>query len=212
MSTSTSKKHASQARRAAHVAAARRRAQRRMWAVRGGAGAIAAVIVVLILLALASREREDPETAVSATATADVTEFDVPSRDHVTADVDYPQSPPVGGDHDAAWQTCGTYYEPVRDENAVHSMEHGAVWITYRPGLDQAQVDTLVEAASGQTHLLVTPRDDLGSPIVLSAWGRQLAVDTADDESVARFIREFQEGPETPELGAPCSGGIGTPG
>jgi hypothetical protein len=47
--------------------------------------------------------------------------------------VDYPQSPPVGGPHNPIWQNCGFYSKPVRDEYAVHSMEHGAVWITYSP-------------------------------------------------------------------------------
>ncbi len=65
--------------------------------------------------------------------------------DHVKGSVDYMQSPPVGGDHASIWQNCGFYSEPVRNETAVHSMEHGAVWITYRPGLPTEQVDKLRE-------------------------------------------------------------------
>ena len=68
--------------------------------------------------------------------------------DHVKGSVDYMQSPPVGGDHASIWQNCGFYSEPVRNETAVHSMEHGAVWITYRPGLPTEQVDKLRELAT----------------------------------------------------------------
>ena len=53
------------------------------------------------------------------------------SRNHVTTKVSYPLTPPVGGDHAATPQNCGIYTDPVANENAVHSMEHGAVWVTY---------------------------------------------------------------------------------
>jgi uncharacterized protein DUF3105 len=68
--------------------------------------------------------------------------------DHVKGSVDYRQGPPVGGDHASIWQNCGFYSGPVRNETAVHSMEHGAVWITYRPGLPTEQVDKLRELAT----------------------------------------------------------------
>ncbi|MFI6012195.1 DUF3105 domain-containing protein [Streptomyces sp. NPDC051243] len=54
-------------------------------------------------------------------------------RNHVQTAVEYPMNPPVGGDHNKAWMTCdGTVYnKPIANENAVHSLEHGAVWVTY---------------------------------------------------------------------------------
>ncbi len=47
----------------------------------------------------------------------------------------YPQIPPVGGIHNPTWQTCTFYDRPVSSEAAVHSLEHGAIWVTYRPDL-----------------------------------------------------------------------------
>ena len=49
--------------------------------------------------------------------------------------VAYRYSPPIGGRHDAVWATCTgvVYPRALRNENAVHALEHGAVWITYRP-------------------------------------------------------------------------------
>jgi hypothetical protein len=131
---------------------------------------------------------------------------------HTEGDVDYAQSPPVGGEHNPVWQNCGFYDEPVRDENVVHSLEHGAVWITYVPDLPQDQVDQLRALARSHTYLLVSPYPDLDSPIVASAWGKQLKLQSASDPDLERFVRAYQQGPQTPELGAPCYGGIGRSG
>lgn len=185
------------------VAAARRRSSPSAWALRAAVGL---AVIVGVVLVVSSRGGDGPVAAPTGTR-----EIEVPGANHVTEDVDYPESPPVGGNHDPAWQNCGSYPEPVRDENAVHSMEHGTVWITYRPDLGDGQIKTLAGKARGQTHVLVSPREDLESPIVLSAWGRQLGVDSPNDDRVDQFIRAFQEGPQAPELGAPCSGGIGSP-
>jgi Protein of unknown function (DUF3105) len=136
---------------------------------------------------------------------------EVTARDHVDGQVDYPESPPVGGDHNQIWQNCGFYDEPVEDENAVHSLEHGAVWITYRDGLDDADVETLRGLATPGTYVLVTPHDDIGSPIVASAWGYQLELDSADDQRLQLFLDKFVQGEQTLEPGAACSGGTGEP-
>jgi len=128
------------------------------------------------------------------------------SRQHVTTPVDYPNAPPVGGDHSPVPQTCGAYDMAVPNEMAVHSMEHGAVWITYRPDLPEAQVDHL-RAEARQDHVLVSPYPGLTAPVVASAWGRQLRLDSAFDERLNQFVSRFREGPQTPEPGE----GAGTP-
>src|SRR4051794_24207945 len=97
-----------------------------------------------------------------------VVNYDVASRNHTPDNVDYPQNPPVGGDHAPVWQNCGYYDTPVRNENAVHSLEHGAVWITYRPDLPQDQVNRLRQLAASQPYILVSPYPGLPAPIVAS--------------------------------------------
>ncbi|HSH81963.1 MAG TPA: DUF3105 domain-containing protein, partial [Herpetosiphonaceae bacterium] len=118
-----------------------------------------------------------------------VQSFEVTERDHVQVPVNYPQTPPVGGDHALRWQTCGFYDVPVASENVVHSMEHGAVWITYRPDLGVEEIDSLRRLASRWTHVLVSPFPDLPAPVVASAWGRQLRLDSAGDPRLLQFIR-----------------------
>jgi hypothetical protein len=122
-----------------------------------------------------------------------------------------PQTPPVGGPHNPIWQNCGFYSKPVRNENAVHSMEHGAVWITYSPDLPKDQVETLRDIAHRNSYVLVSPYSDLPSQVVASAWGKQLHLNSADDPRLEQFVRAYQQGPQNPEPGAPCNGGVGSP-
>src|SRR5690606_20494200 len=109
------------------------------------------------------------------------------------------------------WLNCGVYAEPVPAEHAVHSLEHGAVWITYQPDLGAAEVEALRSLYEPGSYVVVSPYPDLPQPIVLSAWGRQLAVDSAEDERVGEFLSVYEQGPQNPEPGAPCSGGVGEP-
>jgi Protein of unknown function (DUF3105) len=133
------------------------------------------------------------------------------SRRHTTGHVVYPQVPPVGGPHAPLPLNCGVYTAPVHEENAVHSMEHGAVWITYRPDLPGDQVTALRSVVRGRSHLLLSPFPGLPAPVVASAWGRQLRLSGAFDPRLKKFIGVYRGGPQTPERGAPCSGGVGHP-
>ncbi len=119
--------------------------------------------------------------------------------------------PPIGGIHDPFWQNCGIYDEPVGDKHAVHSLEHGAVWITYQPDLDENAVEHLRDLARGEDYVLLSPYPNLQSPVVLTAWGVQLELDDAMDERVQAFIDIYQAGPQTPEPGASCQRGVGQP-
>ncbi|UMG92248.1 DUF3105 domain-containing protein [Nocardioides sp. TF02-7] len=138
-----------------------------------------------------------------------IVEYDDLTRNHVEGTVDYPQNPPVGGDHAPVWMNCGAYAEPITPEMAVHSLEHGAVWIAYDPSLETEQVELLSAAADSNGYVLVSPVAEMDSPVVATAWGVQLPLDTADDERLNQFITSYAQGPQTPEPGAPCTGGMG---
>jgi len=141
-----------------------------------------------------------------------VEDIDVgPAGQHTQAAVDYDQSPPAGGEHNNVWQNEGFYEEPVRNETAVHTLEHGAVWITYQPDLPQEQKDTIRELVEAQTCVLASPYEGLDAPVVASAWGKQVSLEGADDLGLERFIRAYRQGPQTPEPGAACTGGTADP-
>jgi len=140
---------------------------------------------------------------------AGVETFTIQSAQHTPDPVAYPQSPPVGGMHDPQWQTCGFYDAPVRNENAVHTLEHGVVWITYAPDLPLAQVDALRQITVINDRLLVSPYPGLDAPVVLSTWDRQLRLDSVDDPRLLEFITAYAG--QSPEPNATCQGGIGIP-
>jgi len=130
----------------------------------------------------------------------------IAQRQHVITTLTYNQSPPVGGPHNGVPQTCQVYNQPIANEHAVHSMEHGAVWITYRPGLDPAQIRTLQQLAQGSPYRLLSPYPGLTAPISLQAWGRQIFVPTATDKRIEQFLNAYTAGPQAPEPGSPCQG------
>ncbi len=124
--------------------------------------------------------------------------------------------PPVGGPHNPVQLNCGIYNVPVPNENAVHSLEHGAVWITYQPNLPPDQLATLQQIVSThyvgtERYLLLSPYAGIPAPIVASAWGYQLSVDQASDPRLVQFITQFAGGGQGGEKGGPCTGGIGSP-
>ncbi|WP_432148275.1 DUF3105 domain-containing protein [Streptomyces sp. bgisy029] len=131
-------------------------------------------------------------------------------RNHAPGDVDYPMTPPVGGDHNASWLNCdGDVYEKaVPDVNAVHSLEHGAVWVTYNTQASGADVTKLAERVRNTPFTLMSPYAGQEGAITLTAWGKQVTVDSADDRRVDQFLAQYVQGPQTPEPGAPCTGGL----
>jgi hypothetical protein len=131
---------------------------------------------------------------------------------HTETRVSYDQSPPVGGPHNPAWLNCGVYDEPQQNENVVHTLEHGAVWIAYDPETTtDAEVEALV-ALAPDTYTVISPYDGLGDAKAISAWGAQLLFTDVDDPAVEDFLTEFWRSPDSPEPNAPCTGALDGPG
>jgi hypothetical protein len=130
------------------------------------------------------------------------------SGDHKSGVISYTESPPFGGPHAPVWADCtGTVYpNQIANENAVHDLEHGAVWITYKPGLPADQLDVLTKLVAGVPYMLLTPYEGLKTNVSLQAWGYQLFVDSATDKRVKTFIKDLKLNQKnTPELGASCT-------
>ncbi|MBZ6089200.1 DUF3105 domain-containing protein [Streptomyces olivaceus] len=131
-------------------------------------------------------------------------------RNHVTKKVSYPVEPPVGGDHNQVWMNCNgdVYTKPLENEHAVHSLEHGAVWVTYTDKAPKADVEKLAAKVKQTPYSLMSPDDGQKDPIVLTAWGHQRTVTGADDPDVNAFFENFVQGEQTPEPGAACTNGL----
>ncbi|HEY5455952.1 MAG TPA: DUF3105 domain-containing protein [Acidothermaceae bacterium] len=144
--TSTDKQHrrAVETSRREHIAqlrAAEQQKEHRKKLTRN-AGVAAVVLGGVAAIAIPAAMKSS-HTTKPAVAIAGVQTFTGLSRTHTTHPVKYAQNPPVGGPHSPHWLTCGVYTTPVPNENAVHDLEHGAVWITYQPNLPAAQVATI---------------------------------------------------------------------
>lgn len=131
------------------------------------------------------------------------------SRKHLEGVIPYPGSasvPPIGGNHNSVPQSCQVYTAPIANEHAVHSMEHGAVWITYQPSLAAGEIATLKKLVDGDPSRMLSPYPGLKSPISVQAWGHQIFASKASDSRIKKFADLFTSGPQTLEPNAACQG------
>ena len=113
-----------------------------------------------------------------------VTTASYPAGQHVAGRLTWKESPPVGGAHNLAWQNCGVYSEPIHNEHAVHSLEHGATIVWYDPSAPADRIDRLLafydrrlqDAQVGQDRVIVAPFDFPDDPDGLLPDGTQMAL------------------------------------
>jgi hypothetical protein len=177
------------------------------WAVIGG---VVALGLVAIVVARSSKPAPAPPPDGVQT-------FEETARDHTDQKVAYERRPPTGGPHAGIWLNCGIYDQPVPDENAVHSLEHGAVWVTYKPDLPGDQVQKLRGMArdhynGAQRYVVLSPYPSLTDTVSVQAWAHQLRTQDVNDPRIGQFISHFQaRRGVTPEPGGACTGGVGNP-
>ena len=152
-----------------------------------------------------SAERPDPSIRIPGVV---VQEIRGGQHVAVTDEPGYETRPPVGGPHPTRWAACSgvAYPNPVRDADAVHSLEHGAVSITYDPARTSAVVlQALTRRVTGDPYLLLSPYPGLEAPVSLQAWGRRLALETPEDPRFEQFIHALRDNPYTaPEPHGEC--------
>lgn len=135
----------------------------------------------------------------------------IASANVVDGPVDYAQVPPAGGDHAELPQLCGFYRVPVEDEHAVATLATGAVWVTYRPDLPEEEANDLLDTVQGEYDILLSPYPGQTEPIMLTAWGRQLPMQTLDAEQVKLFMVLYANHDDAPLKDESCSRGVGLP-
>lgn len=199
--------------KAAELRAAEARAERRRrLLVYGAAGVGVLVVVGAVVWGLkSSNGSAAASSSASPSEIAGLTTYPNQSSKHVTGTVTYTQKPPVGGDHSAVWLNAGIYDAPVPNENAVHTLEHGAFWITYQPGLAADQVQAIKDAVKDQPYALVSPYPGQPAPVEATAWGVQLQLDSATDPRLATFVASYADGTKAPEPKGEVTGGTGIP-
>ena len=175
--------------------------------------AVGGLVLIVILGVLFWRAQQpprgdDPHNDIPALKATTYTDY--AGGDHTTDPVKYAETPPTGGPHDPTWDDCGAYDAPPRNENAVHDLEHGTVWITYRPGLAPADVASLQSKLEGlkSGKWMLSPYPGLPAPVVVTVWNAQLQLDGADDPRLPTFLSFYGDGHTSPEGAfATCKGG-----
>ncbi len=156
----------------------------------------------------------DPHDSVSdeqAPAECHVTERAHASEGQTHVDsctkVIYGTNPPSSGTHYPVWAAFKTYDVPIPQGFVVHSLEHGAVALQYRPAdADEATVAAIREWAttlppdpgcSERRRLIIAPNPSLTTPFAASAWQHTLTSMCFHGPTFARFFRDHVgHGPE----------------
>ncbi len=153
-----------------------------------------------------------PSSSATPTPSASVPSPSIPGvtvvsglpHDHFYGPLTYSRTPPLGGDHNPYPLNCGVYTEPVPNENAVHDLEHGAVWLSYADGIDPAPLVAL--AKIDPSYILVSPYPGQPAKVIATAWGLQLRVSSATDPRLRAFVEAYHGGGQGGEQGARCAG------
>ncbi|GGV15523.1 DUF3105 domain-containing protein [Streptomyces spectabilis] len=220
-----SAKKTSSAERKARIAEMRRAEAARERRARALTITLSAVIVAALGIGgyfLVSQADDDDESAKAGDAAAvakftrtkdgeKVWDAKKLGRTHVEGKVTYPVTPPVGGNHNQVWMNCNgdVYKNEIPNEHAVHSLEHGSVWVTYNDAAKPADLKKLEAKVKKTPYSLMSPVKKQKEPLLLTAWGHQRAVTGADDPKVNTFFSTFVQGKQTPEPGAACTNGKG---
>jgi Protein of unknown function (DUF3105) len=178
-----------------------------LWAV----GAVVLLLAVLVVVIIAGSTSSSSAGVPAGTRT-----FAETDHTHTTDPVHYDHTPPAGGAHNPLPQNCGVYDQPIPDEHAVHSLEHGTVWITYLPSLPAADVARLQSFVTSHydgpnRYLLLSPYPGQHAPVVATAWGAQLSLQSVSDPRLLAFVQHYIGGNQGGEKGAYCVGVYGTP-
>lgn len=174
-------------------------------AVLAGIALVAGVVTVPLVLA----GRDDDARGGDAGATLEaVAVHEGLTFQHLAAgeQADYPQSPPVGGDHAPYWLDCGVYDQVLPEEAVVHDLEHGTVVLHHIPDLEES--DRQLLASKLPDNGIMAPYPGLRAPVIVTVWGRQLELLGADDPRLDRFVAEYGHGETAPEPFASCHGGV----
>ncbi len=116
--------------------------------------------------------------------------------------VSYQTNPPTSGSHWPNPLKVGIYDKEKPDEAIIHSLEHGRIWISYKPSIPDQTKQTLKEIAQDHSLVILAPREKNETDVALAAWQRldafNLAADgTVEKERVISFIKRYRnKGPE----------------
>ena len=135
-------------------------------------GTLVVTVVVIVVMAIRAMPSAPSEAALRGEAVR------VGPAAHVAAAsaLEIPEGqPPAGGPHLIAPHPTGIFEQPVPDGNVIHSLEHGIVWITYRPDLISTKdLETLRAVARAYAgDVILSPRPANSAAVSAVSWERR---------------------------------------
>ncbi len=123
---------------------------------------------------------------------------------HVTTAVDYTgySNPPTYGPHHGFLvdgqgdsitpRATGVYQTEQPDEDLLHNLEHGHVWISYNPtrlsSEDISKLEQFVIDGGTDTGVILTPRAGNSTAIAAASWARLQTFDLYDPIALRNFV------------------------
>jgi hypothetical protein len=126
----------------------------------------------------ADRKKPDAPRSLPEDPPKGIEVYPATTNASVEGPIEYERHPPTNGDHAPIWQNCGFYEEPIEDRHAVHSLDHGVVWITYRPDLPEQQLEAL-RPYGDENYVIVSPYPGQDTPVIATSWRVQLELNGA---------------------------------
>jgi len=129
-------------------------------------------------------------------------------RNHIDVGAPHPaynSNPPTSGWHYEEWESKGVYKEQQPDEGLIHNLEHGYIWISYRPDTSSKIIEQLESFYSFGRKIIVEPRKENDKTIALAAWNwldkfdpaYSNSLDDAELKRIGDFISAYiNQGPE----------------
>lgn len=112
--------------------------------------------------------------------------------------------PPTSGIH-AGPVEWSIYDTEIRDDQSLHNLEHGGIYVSYRPDLPKDQIekmksllfDPFSDPDFKPRKVMMAPRASNKSPIVISSWQRSQELESYDKEVIKEYyLRNFGKSPE----------------
>lgn len=127
--------------------------------------------------------------------------FSSQGQEHIDSGSSHPaynSNPPSSGWHYPRPAQSGIYDTEFPDEQLIHNLEHGHIWIAYKPDTPKDQIELLANIAKGYgSKVIMAPRKENDTPIALVAWQHVFKLTTVDEAQIKTFIDAYRgRGPE----------------
>jgi len=152
-----------------------------------------------------NKEEDTGKPAPVSSPVEGTQDFDIVGRSHIAQGTEgsgYNSEPPTSGPHWGNPAKNGIYDTPLPDQQLIHNLEHGHIWISYKSEVGEEVINKLKEIVKEDDwKVVLAPRDKNETKIVLAAWGRVLKMEEPEYEKIKDFIKTYRNrGPEnTPE-------------